>query len=106
VTPLQSFLLAAGALAFLVGAAFAVGTGYYLSGYLGAESPVIARDHLVGLGLGLRYTFGAFAVAAGLVLPVRRVLPPALVRVMVIPAAVSGAVLIGWLTLRLADGGA
>lgn len=97
---LHSFLLAAALLAALTGLIFLAGTGYYLSAYLGAESPLAARDHLVGLGLGLRYTFGAFAVAAALVLPVRRVLPAALVRLLVVPAGVSGALLVAWVVLR------
>lgn len=99
---LHHFLLAAALLAGLTGAIFVAGTAYYLSAYLGAGSALAARDHLVGLGLGLRYTFGAFAVASGLVWPVRRMLPPALVRVLMLPAAVSGAILLGWLALRTA----
>ena len=99
---IQSFLFAAAVLAALVGVVFLAGTGHYLQGYLFATGEVARRDHLAGLDVGLRYTFGAFAVAAILVLPVRRVLPRGLVRLLTAPAVITGLALLVWYAWRLA----
>lgn len=96
---LASFLFAAAVLAAVVGMVFVAGTAYYLSGYLSAASELAARDQLAGVGVGLRYTFGAFAVTAALVFPVRHALPRPLVRLLSLPAVISGGLLlavVGW----------
>ena len=101
---LHSFLFAAAVLAALVGALFAAGTAYYLTGYLTAASELAARDHLAGVAVGLRYTFAAFAVTAALTFPIRHALPGPLARLLILPAAVTAVLLLMSLAWRAAAG--
>lgn len=93
---LHHFLLATALLAAVTGVLFLAGSAYYLAAYLGAETALAARDHLTGLGIGLRYTFGAFAVAAVCVFPLRRALSRPLVRLLAGTAVVTGGIVVMW----------
>lgn len=101
---LASFLFAAAVLAAVVGVVFVAGTAHYLSGYLSATSELAARDQLAAVAVGLRYTFGAFAVTATLAFPVRHALPRPLVRLLTLPAVVSGGLLLAGVGWRAAVG--
>jgi len=102
VTALHNFLLAAALMAALVGAVFAAGTVYYLAGYLGAADAAAAAGALVAVAEGLRYSFAAFAVAAALVMPARRAMPPALLRLLAAPAVITGLLLLALTVWRAA----
>ncbi len=87
---LQKHRLAMAVVAVLVGVGFAAVAAYYAAVYfIEVENP-LRDEYLVGVALGLLYSFPAFALAALLAASVKKVISRTLYCVLSVPALIVG----------------